>query len=312
MNMTNTTNTNDKVIAARGKCLMCPILLLGNAESLVIIKSLDVTLGATWILPYPAQHQIYETRFEKSEIIRFVFRARDSEYGTFLEQDQLLNPMKSTTEASAVLIENKKKYWKGSYIVTLTNSLEFKQKTNTTVLLNEVNNSFPIMQYDVQTNGVKKKFYNEVYLTPLNLKYIIDPKDANSCYYILTYIEELTGIKKVVNMSSNQNIILPSHRGAQIHIDCPNQHTDLKCNSLENNSWYPSACSGILQGRHSWRKDCGQNHVDVRILPTQSCSLYNLVACENDSHFGCLFELHCTSVSSKLPMFSCSNPGYFF
>ena len=124
-------------------------------------------------------------------------------------------------------------------------------------------------------------------------------RSSGTCSLVLRYIEELSGHKRVQEIlmsDSIPTIIVPSERGAQIHVDCPQQHTDLLCNAPKN-VWRPVRCHGTLQGHHKYLRSYDSD-VQINIAASKSCLAAKALVCDaRNSSVACPFAPTCTSVT---------------
>jgi len=281
----------------------CPILLLGHVESWTIIKVADKIFSSTWILPYSAQYEDDPPATSQSEVMSFIYRAYDDNPGgQYLTQNELLNPVTSVIAAAKALIMGKKRSWRGSYVVTANlpvSSLAAKVR-----LVGTLNNTVPLLQYDITKKGLVRRVYQELFVTPEVLKSLVS--SMNGCQLVVRYVEEMTGQVRTYQIEVNSvlpSLVIPAERGAQLHVDCPKQHANLVCKA-PSGSWSPVTCQGTLQGSHGFKHQCGQN-VGVAISATRGCSVGKGLLCKSHKTLGCLLSGLCVSNTHSPPIYSC-------
>lgn len=277
-----------------------PILLLGDSRSMTVVELADLLFPATWILPFPTQ---YDDNIitRQSELLAFIYRAFDDKPGSFLKEEAMLNPTESIITVSKDLLTGKRRSWFGSYVVAA--SVPSSSAKKNVRVLGTTDGWYPLLQYDLMKTTLKRRMYQELVVTPDLVKPLAS---GNNCRLILRYLEELTGRKKVEEILLNENftsVIVPTDRGAHMHVDCSQQHADLKC-SAQKGEWEPVKCQGTLKGQHQYMSSCGSD-VSITIPTSKGCLASKCLECAFPSSVGCLFSDLCSSVTHAKPLTDC-------
>ncbi|KAG7170794.1 hypothetical protein Hamer_G021172 [Homarus americanus] len=279
-----------------------PVLLLGTADTWRLIRAADSIFPAVWILPF--QTQIHDRmRTNQSELLTFMYRAHDDTPGGFLRENPLLSPTESIVAASKLLLTGGQRTWRGSYVVAASvpvNSVAASVRLVGTSL----DGWLPLLQYDVTRHGLSRRLYQELLVTREVLKPLVS---GEGCTLVLRYLEELTGSKKVNEVDihpSLPTLLVPAERGAQLHVDCSRQHTDLRC-SAPDGVWGPVTCHGALQGRHRFQTECGKE-VGVTIAASRGCTAAKGLVCRGGRSLGCLLSGLCSSLTQNAPLYDCA------
>lgn len=301
----NTTSIGNRIKTALVHCpAPCPILLLGHVESWSIIQAADLAFSATWILPYSTQYEDDSPATIQSEVLSIIYRSYDdTPEGQYLVQNELLNPVNSVVAASKALLLGKKKSSRGSYVVTA--NLPVSSLAAGVRLVGTLNNTVPLLQYDITKKGLIRRVYQELFVTPEVLKSLVS-RSRDGCHLIVRYVEEMTGKIFTYQIDVNSalpSLVIPAERGAQLHVDCPKQHANLVCKA-PSGSWSPVTCQGTLQGSHGFKHQCGKN-VGVAISASRGCSIGKGLICKNHQTLGCLLSGLCVSNSHSPPIYSC-------
>lgn len=300
----HTTNMSELAWRIQSHLLLSPspVLLLGDAESLHLIEATDRLVSAVWILPYPTQI-CDRMQTKQSELITFMYRAHDDVPGKFLKKQPMLSPLESLVNVSHWLLNGGKRWWRGSYVVAA--NVAVNSVSAGIRLLGVSQGWLPLLQYDITSNGMLRRLYQELLVTKELIKPLLSSKD---CTLIIRYQEELTGVRRVSEIAvhpSLQTLLVPAERGAQLHVDCPGQHADLRC-SAPRGVWAPVTCHGSLQGHHVFVRECGKE-VGISVAASQGCTGARGLVCRGGRSLGCLLSGLCTSLSiPSTPMYQCS------
>lgn len=290
----HTTNVSELAWRVQSHLLLSPspVLLLGDSESWHLVEATDRLISAVWILPYPSQ-LCDRMQTKQSELITFMYRAHNDVPGMFLQNQPMLSPLESLVNVSHWLLSGGKRWWRGSYVVAANvavNSVSAKIR-----LFGISQGWLPLLQYDITSNGMLRRLYQELLVTKELLKPLLS---GDECNLVIRYQEELTGARKVSEMvvhSSLPTLLVPAERGAQLHVDCPRQHADLRC-SAPGGVWAPVTCQGSLQGRHVYVRECGRE-VGITVAASQGCTGAQGLVCRGGRSLGCLLSGLCTSLS---------------
>ncbi|XP_027238176.2 uncharacterized protein [Penaeus vannamei] len=277
-----------------------PILLLGDSKSMSVMEQADLLFPATWILPFPTQFDD-KIVMRQSELLTFIYRAFDDKPGSFLKEENMLDPAESIISAAKALLTGKRRSWYGSYVVATSVPITSTKKN--VRVFGSTNSWQPLLQYDLMKTTLKRRVYQQLVITPDLVKPLAS---GNNCRLILTYLEELTGRKKVEEiflMGTFPTVVLPTDRGAQMHVDCPQQHADLRCTAPKD-AWEPVKCQGRLQGQHKYMSSCGSD-VSITIPTSKGCLVSKSIECRSASSVGCLFSDLCSSVTHVKPLTDC-------
>lgn len=277
-----------------------PILLLGDSKSMSVMEQADLLFPATWILPFPTQFDD-KIVMRQSELLTFIYRAFDDKPGSFLKEESMLDPAESIISAAKALLTGKRRSWYGSYVVATSVPITSTKKN--VRVFGSTNSWQPLLQYDLMKTTLKRRVYQQLVITPDLVKPLAS---GNNCRLILTYLEELTGRKKVEEiflMGTFPTVVLPTDRGAQMHVDCPQQHADLRCTAPKD-AWEPVKCQGRLQGQHKYMSSCGSD-VSITIPTSKGCLVSKSIECRSASSVGCLFSDLCSSVTHVKPLTDC-------
>ncbi|KAK4311850.1 hypothetical protein Pmani_016685 [Petrolisthes manimaculis] len=301
-----TTNMNEfaeKVKLQVSGVTTSPLILLGDAESWNLVTAADKLFPAVWILPFLTQ-MIDNMQTNQSEILVIQYRAYDPVPNSFMKTDPLLAPDESIVTASHKFLTGTWDRPQGVYIVAAkvaVNSLSAGVR-----LLGTSNGWVPLLQYQVSTNGITRRLYRELLVT----KELLQPfVVGEQCRLVLRYVEELTGVSIVTEAypySALPTLLLPADRGAQLHIDCPKHHTDLRCwvGSVENDTL---TCRGTVHGSHDLFQQCGPE-VSVSVAGSQGCTAAFGFICRGGRSLGCLLSGLCSSLThSSLPLYQCGH-----
>ncbi|KAK3865571.1 hypothetical protein Pcinc_028837 [Petrolisthes cinctipes] len=280
-----------------------PLVLLGDAESWNLVTAADKLFPAVWILPFLTQ-MIDNMQSNQSEILVIQYRAYDPVPNSFMKTDPLLAPEESIVIASHKLLTGTWDRPQGVYVVAAkvaVNSLSAGVR-----LLGTSNGWVPLLQYQVSANGITRRLYRELLVT----KELLQPfVVGEQCRLVLRYVEELTGVSVVTEAypySALPTLLLPADRGAQLHIDCPKHHTDLRCwvRSGENDTL---TCRGTIHGSHDLFQQCGPE-VSVSVAGSQGCTGAFGFICRGGRSLGCLLSGLCSSLThSSLPLYQCGH-----
>ncbi|XP_047483511.1 uncharacterized protein LOC125035278 [Penaeus chinensis] len=277
-----------------------PILLLGDSKSVSLVEQADLLFPATWILPFPTQFDD-KIIMRQSELLTFIYRAFDDKPGSFLKEESMLDPTESIISAAKDLLTGKRRSWYGSYVVAVSVPVSSAKKN--VRVLGSTDGWHPLIQYDLMKTTLKRRVYQQLMISPDLVKPLAS---GNSCRLILTYLEELTGRKRVEEIlltGAFPAVIIPTDRGAQVHVDCPQQHADLRC-TAQKDTWEPVKCQGTLQGQHQYMSSCGSD-VSITIPTLKGCLVSKSLECHSPSSVGCLFSDLCSSVTHVKPLTDC-------
>ncbi|XP_068247751.1 uncharacterized protein [Palaemon carinicauda] len=276
-----------------------PVLLLGDSESWEIIHIADTYYSCLWICPFPTQlHDHIKTA--RSELIYFMYRAYDDKPEHTMKENPLLEPNESLIKASFSLLNGKRRSWRGSFVVAASVS---PLSVNPDMKVLGGTDLIPVMQYDINRRGITRRVYQELQLT----RQLLLPLTAGAkCNVVIRYIHELSGRLKRTEIPIDllqSTLLIPAERGAQLHLDCPRHHVDLKC-SAPRDFWAPVKCRGAIQGIHHYQAYCGSN-VGVTFAATKGCMLSKALLCTDKHTLGCRLSALCSSVSYSYVMYNC-------
>ncbi|KAK7017545.1 hypothetical protein SK128_004064 [Halocaridina rubra] len=286
-------------IRSRVMAVRQPVLLLGDAESWKIINIADSYFSCLWICPFPSQFHDH-IRTTQSELLYFVYRAYDDQAEYYLKNNPILDPNESIIQASLALLNGQKRSWRGTYVVVASVSPK-SLKSRTKILGGS--DLIPLLQYDVTRKGIVRRIYyelqvNEELLRPLT--------SSNQCHVVIRYLQELTGKVMTAEVPVNMmlpTLLVPAGRGAQVHLDCPRHHVDLRCSSARD-TWSSVNCKGHLKGIHHYQSYCA-NGVGVTFAATRGCMASKGLVCKNGQTLGCRLSGLCSSVSYSTLMYNC-------
>lgn len=300
----HTTNMSELAWRVQSHLLVspAPVLLLGDSESWHLIEAADSLISAVWILPYPTQ-LCDRMKTKQSELLTFMYRAHDDVPGMFLEKQPMLSPLESLVNVSNWLLTGGKRWWRGSYVVAANVAVN---SVSAGIRLLAISQGWlPLLQYDITSSGMLRRLYQELLVTKDLLQPLLS---GDGCSLVIRYQEELTGERKVREMdvhSSLPTLLVPAERGAQLHVDCPRQHADLRC-SAPKRAWAPVTCHGSLQGHHVFVRECGKE-VGISVAASQGCTGAQGLVCRGGRSLGCLLSGLCTSLSRpSTPIYQCA------